>query len=158
MTRPFAAALLALSLVGFATPAHADLTGFFGFSPTPDTHTAKGFAVGFGLVIVGFEFEYSSISEDEIELLPSLRVGSGNLLVQTPTPGIQLYGTIGGGVFRERLVERQETSFSTNFGGGAKIRLAGPLRARVDYRLFRLTGDPLHDVYHRFYVGANLAF
>lgn len=158
MSRPFAALLLAVALLGVATPAHADLTAFLGFSPTPDTHRARGFAVGFGLIVVGFEFEYSSMSEDELELLPSLKTTSGNVLVQTPTPGIQLYGTLGGGLFRERLFERQETSYATNVGGGAKIRLAGPLRARVDYRVFKLTGDPLHDAYHRFYVGANLAF
>jgi len=39
-----------------------------------------------------------------------------------------------------------------------KIRLIGPLRARFDYRVFRLRGEPLYDVVHRFYVGANLNF
>jgi hypothetical protein len=38
------------------------------------------------------------------------------------------------------------------------MRLAGPLRARFDYRVFRLRGEPLHDVVHRLYVGANLTF
>lgn len=158
MSRPLPALLLATLLVGIASPARADITGFFGMSPSPDTKSAKGFAVGFGLLVVGFEFEYSSIAEDEIELLPSFKVGSGNVLVQTPTPGIQLYGTIGGGIFRERLFDQQETSYATNVGGGAKIKLIGPLRARVDYRVFKLTGDPINDVYHRIYVGANLAF
>ena len=28
----------------------------------------------------------------------------------------------------------------------------------VDYRVFRLRGEPLHDVVHRIYVGGNIAF
>lgn len=160
MSQRTAAVAAVLLLVGLARPASADITGFFGFSPTPETHGARGFAVGFGVLVVGFEFEYSSISEDEIDGAPSLRTGSGNILVQTPieVSGMQLYGTIGGGLYRERLEDRQETSFGTNLGGGVKIRLMGPLRLRLDYRLFHLNGDPLHETYHRFYAGANIGF
>ncbi|MCA1583810.1 MAG: hypothetical protein LC791_03210 [Acidobacteria bacterium] len=159
MARPAVVAVLVV-LLGAAQPAYADLTAFLGVSPTPETRSARGVAVGFGLLIVGFEFEYASLAEDERDFAPSLRTGFGNVLVQTPIEisGVSLYGTVGGGIFRERLNDRQETSFGTNLGGGVKIRLLGPLRARVDYRIFRLNGDPLHDVYHRFYVGANLAF
>lgn len=157
MSRPFVAALIVVALLGFARPADADITAFLGISPTPETHTAKGFAVGFGVLVVGFEFEYSSLSESEDDALPGLRTGSGNILFQTPTP-LSIYGTVGGGLYRERLLDRQETSFATNIGGGVKFRLAGPLRARLDYRIFRLTGDPVHDVYHRLYAGANIAF
>ncbi len=56
------------------------------------------------------------------------------------------------------MADRQETMFGVNTGGGVKISLIGPLRARVDYRVFSLKGDPLHDVVNRFYVGANLKF
>jgi hypothetical protein len=146
-------------VVGLAAPAEADLTAFIGFSPTPSNHMARGFAVGVGLVIVGFEFEYANAGEDEDDLAPSLTTVSGNVLVQTPDlTGWQLYGTLGAGGYRERLIERQETHVSTNLGGGLKIKLAGPLRVRVDYRLFSLQGSPLHDKVHRFYVGANLNF
>lgn len=158
MSRPFVAALVVVvALAGFARPADADITAFLGISPTPDTHAAKGFAVGFGVMVVGFEFEYASLSQNEDEALPGLRTGSGNVLIQTPTP-IAVYGTVGGGLYRERLLDIQETSFATNIGGGVKFRLAGPLRARFDYRIFKLTGDPLHDVYHRLYAGANISF
>jgi hypothetical protein len=80
--------------------------------------------------------------------------------VQTPVEihGMQFYGTTGGGVYRERLGLRQETHFATNVGGGAKIRLVGPLRLRLDYRIFRLQGEPLEQTYQRFYAGANLSF
>jgi len=160
MSKRTAAVAAVLLVLGLARPASADITGFLGFSPTPETHGARGFAVGFGVLVVGFEFEYSSVSEDEVDGAPSLRTGSGNILIQTPieVSGIQLYGTLGGGLYRERLDEQQETSFATNFGGGAKIRLAGPLRLRLDYRLFHLSGDPLHETYHRLYAGANIGF
>ena len=52
----------------------------------------------------------------------------------------------------------EETHFGTNIGGGAKIKLVGPFRVRLDYRIFKLQGEPIHDVYQRFYVGANLKF
>jgi hypothetical protein len=142
------------------TRAWADATLFIGSTTTPDARLAKGFAVGAGLLIVGFEFEYSNTGEDIAGNAPSLRTGMGNLLLQTPVAigGIQPYFTSGGGMFRERLEDRQETSFAGNVGGGAKISLAGPLRLRIDYRIFTLGGEPLHTRVHRVYAGANLKF
>jgi hypothetical protein len=150
------------ALIALALPAtaRADITAFIGVSPTPENRAARGIALGVGVLILGFEFEYSNVIEDSLEASPALQTGSGNLLVQTPieVSGFQLYGTIGGGVYRERLATHQETHFTSNLGGGAKIRLLGPLRLRLDYRLFRLQGNPLHSTYHRVYAGANLAF
>jgi hypothetical protein len=147
-------------LLASTRDASADVTAFIGITPTPQNHTARGFAFGFGLLVIGFEFEYANIGEDEIEALPGLRTGAANVLFQTPIAiyGMQFYGTTGGVGYRETLGTRQETHFGTNIGGGAKIRLAGPLRVRLDYRVFRLQGDPLHDTYQRFYAGANLSF
>jgi hypothetical protein len=147
-------------LLSSAHSASADVTAFIGITPTPQNHALRGFAFGFGLLVIGFEFEYANAVEDVVEGVPSLQTGSGNLLVQTPVEihGMQFYGTTGGGVYRERLGVRQETHFGTNVGGGAKIRLAGPLRVRLDYRIFRLQGEPLEKTYQRFYAGANLAF
>ena len=112
------------------------------------------------MIVVGFEFEYSNILEDETEHLPSLRTWSGNVFVQTPVEinKVTPYATIGGGGYRERLGNAQETHIDVNVGGGAKIRLAGPFRVRLDYRVFTLRGSPLNTVYQRFYAGANLAF
>jgi hypothetical protein len=147
-------------LLASARDASADVTAFIGITPTPQNHTARGFAFGFGLLVIGFEFEYATIVEDTIEGLPALRTGSGNVLVQTPVAikGVQLYATTGGVAYRETLGTQQETHFGTNIGGGAKIRLAGPLRVRLDYRVFRLQGQPIHQTYQRFYAGANLSF
>ena len=143
-----------------AAPAFADATAFIGATTTPANRTAKGLAVGVGLLIVGFEFEFSSTGETPEEAAPSLRTGMGNVLLQTPFPvaGMQFYVTTGAGGYRENLGERQETHVGFNSGGGAKISLLGPVRARLDYRVFKLRGEPLHSVVHRIYAGVNLAF
>jgi hypothetical protein len=143
-----------------ASSAFADATVFIGATTTPAMRAAKGFAFGAGLVIVGFEFEYSDTSEDLPEGAPSLRTGMGNVLLQTPVAihGVQPYFTTGGGLYRERLDTTSETSFGVNTGGGVKISLAGPLRARLDYRVFTLKGDPVHATVHRIYAGLNLKF
>jgi hypothetical protein len=146
--------------MGTAVPARADITAFIGLTPTPERHTLRGFSGGVGLIIVAFEFEYSNITEDDVEALPGLKTYAGNVLVQTPVDilGTQFYGTIGAQGYQENLGAFEETYFGTNIGGGAKIKLVGPLRVRLDYRVFKLQGEPLHNVYQRFYVGANLKF
>jgi len=156
-------AVLTLSVVmiaASAAPALADVTAFIGVSPTPHNHSLKGFGVGVGLLIVGFEFEYANIAEDVTEQLAGLKTYSANVLAQTPVEvaGIQLYGTLGAEGYQERLGDASVTHFGTNIGGGAKIKLLGPLRVRVDYRILHLQGTPLNDTHQRFYVGANLKF
>jgi hypothetical protein len=147
-------------LAGAASPAYADATLFIGSTTTPANRQVRGFAIGAGLLIVGFEFEYASTSEELDDAAPSLRTGMGNVLFQTPLPvfGFQPYFTTGGGAYRETLETRQETHFGINSGGGVKIVLLGPVRARVDYRVFNLRGDPLHSTVHRVYAGFNLSF
>jgi opacity protein-like surface antigen len=153
-------ALTIVIILGLPRPARADLTAFLGLSPTPDNHSARGFAAGVTMIVVGFEGEYSQILEDSVESLPSLRTWSGNVFVQTPVEisTVTPYATIGGGVYRETLANEHETNIGVNVGGGLKIRLAGPFRVRLDYRLFTLKGAPLNSTYQRFYAGANLAF
>jgi opacity protein-like surface antigen len=147
-------------LAASAAPALADVTAFIGMTPTPHNHSLKGFSVGMGMLVVGFEFEYANIAEDTTEQLAGLKTYSGNVLAQTPVAvaGIQLYGTLGAEGYQERLGDASVTHFGTNIGGGAKINLIGPLRVRVDYRIFHLQGTPINDTYQRFYVGANLKF
>jgi len=153
---------LILTLVAVLTPtvARADATLFLGSTPTPANRALRGFALGAGLLVVAFEFEFASTSENVDQGAPSLRTGMGNLLIQTPfaVGGLQPYFTTGGGLYRERLGDHQETSVGLNVGGGAKISVAGPLRLRLDYRVFTLQGDPLHERVHRVYAGANLKF
>jgi len=152
--------LIVSTLLGAAAPAWADATAFLGTVFAPSNRTTRGFALGAGLLVVGFEFEYSDTVEDLTELAPSLRTGMGNVLVQTPVPifGMQPYLTTGGGVYRERLGTATETNFGINNGGGVKISLIGPIRARVDYRVFTLRGSPVEGTVQRLYVGVNLKF
>jgi hypothetical protein len=155
----FAIALSALLLVaGLASPASADITGFLATSSTPDKHSGVGFAIGGGLAIIGFEFEYCRLPEDEVNAIPGLRTGMGNLLLQSPTKGFQVYGTVGGGLFNESFRGTSTTSFGSNFGGGAKIPLVGPVRLRLDYRVYNLHGTPLYSTPKRFYAGVSVSF
>ena len=161
LIRPsIAMALLAALLLGVPTPASADATIFIGSNATPSNRQVKGFAFGMGLLVVAFEFEYADTTEEPLDAAPALRTGMGNVVLQTPVAlmGFQPYFTTGGGLYRETLGTRQETQFGVNTGGGVKISLAGPLRARVDYRVFKLRGEPLHDLVHRVYAGLNLTF
>ena len=151
--------LLTAAIVGL-TPrdAAADFTAFYGFNATPSKRSAMGFSLGVGMMIVAFEFEYGRTLEDELDGAPSLTTGMFNGLIQTPTSGLQLYFTAGGGAYRERFREFQDTAIATNIGGGMKMRLAGPVRLRVDYRIFSLKGDPLFPNPKRLYAGLNIAF
>ncbi len=159
--RPFRLALLVLvGILIAATSASADATAFFGVASQPVNRPSNGLAIGVGLLLVGFEFEYASSAEDLTEAAPALTTGMGNVLLQTPFPlaGLQFYATAGAGGYRERLAGRQETSVGVNTGGGVKIAVAGPVRVRLDYRVFRLRGDALHPTVQRVYAGVNIAF
>ncbi len=138
--------------------AFADATAFFGFLNKPENRATKGFAAGIGLLVVGFEFEYANAAEDAVKGHPSLQTGMGNMLVQTPFSSVQLYATAGGGVYREKLGSAQETNVGVNFGGGVKFSVFGPVRVRLDYRIFNLRGEPAHPTVQRFYAGLNLKF
>jgi hypothetical protein len=157
-----AACAIGVTLVLGSAPAWADATAFVGISTSPESRRTIGFAVGSGLLVVGFEFEYAHTREDIETMAPSVRTFMGNLMAQTPIPihGVIFYGTVGGGFYRERFetTNRSETNAGTNLGGGVKIALAGPLRLRVDYRVFMLRGTPVYERPQRFYVGLNLAF
>ena len=89
--------LVLASALLLLTPAiaRADITAFLGISPTPENRGVKGFAVGAGLAIVGFEGEYANTNEDVTLGAPQLRTFMFNGLLQTPFPiaGFQFYGT-----------------------------------------------------------------
>jgi hypothetical protein len=158
MKRAFLVAALALAgLVGRPSQASADITVFFGLKPTSQAQSVWGVSAGVNMAIVGFEFEYATIREDTTEQLPGLQTGMFNALIQTPTR-VQIYGTVGVGFYREVFLGAHETDFGTNVGGGIKLPLIGPLKARVDYRVFTLRGTPHTTRPQRFYVGINCAF
>jgi opacity protein-like surface antigen len=150
------------ALVTLAVPRHAfaDITGFLGVNTTPSNRQTRGFAIGAGLLIVGFEFEYASTNEDLSTGAPSLTTGLGSILLQTPVAlgGFQPYFETGGGYYREELGARSDQGFALGTGGGVKISLAGPLRLRVDYRVLNLGSGALTSPAHRLYAGINLKF
>jgi hypothetical protein len=159
--RPLRTIAVAAVLVAIAAaPARADGTLFIGANMTPASRPVKGFAISMGLIIVAFEFEYASAGDDPAALAPSLKTGMGNVLLQTPVPilGFQPYVTTGGGVYREALGDHRQTGIGTNVGGGVKMSLVGPLKLRVDYRVFELGSGALDSPAHRIYAGLNLSF
>jgi hypothetical protein len=161
LLRSFAPAAMAVALVALAAvPARADATAFLGVNTTPANRPVKGLAVGMGLLVVAFEFEYAATTEDVAATAPALKTFMGNLLLQTPIAlfGFQPYFTTGGGVYRETLGTHQDTGLGTNIGGGVKVSLVGPLRLRVDYRLLKMGSGALYSPAHRIYAGLNLKF
>jgi hypothetical protein len=104
----------------------------------------------------GVEFEYAGTAQTHQTASHGLQTGMVNLLAQTPfvISRLQFYGTIGGGLSREKAGELTETYRASNVGGGVKIVVSGPIRLRIDYRVvtFRRAQN------HRFYTGLNFAF
>lgn len=156
------AAIVGTLLLAAATPARADITAFIGANTTPDNRQTRGVSVGMSLVIVGLEFEYADTTDSTSPgtLAPSLKTGTGNLLLQTPFPiaGFQPYLITGAGLYRETLGAHTDTSLALNTGGGVKVNLIGPLRLRVDYRVFKLGSGALYSPAHRVYAGLNVKF
>jgi opacity protein-like surface antigen len=166
---PFTFCLVPVVLLLTAAPAAADITAFLGRTTTPLGRPAAGVAIGTGLLIVGFEFEYAATNEDLTvppgvdNVSPALKTFMFNGLLQTPIPiaRTQFYGTLGGGIYHETLStdpNGDQTNFGTNVGGGAKITLAGPIRLRLDYRIYSFRGTPRHTNAQRIYAGINLKF
>jgi opacity protein-like surface antigen len=153
-TAGIALALLALT----SAPARADITAFIGANTTPANRQVRGGALGFGLLVVGVELEYSYTPDDPSATAPSLKSGMGNVLFQTPVAfmGFQPYFTTGAGIYQEELGTHSDTGVGFNTGGGVKVSLAGPIRLRVDYRIFKLGSGALNSPAHRFYAGLNL--
>ena len=161
--------------------AHADLTAFIGaaFSGTPQdtivattSHTSltRGLSVGVGLIIVGFEFEWARTQGED----------SGEGSCQAPgfrdsahprsrpswaTSCADAAGTGPGAALRHRRCRRLPGTIRRSgrehhergheFWRRGQISCSGPLRVRVDYRIFKLSGDAVYATPQRFYVGAN---
>jgi hypothetical protein len=152
--------LAALLLLCVPSRTFADVTVFVGANTSPANRQVKGAAVGAGLLIVAFEFEYADTTEDPAAAAPSLKTGMGSVLLQTPVAfmGVQPYFATGGGFYQEDLGARTDRGVAVGTGGGAKISLVGPLRLRVDYRVIKLGSGALTSPTHRIYAGVNLKF
>lgn len=135
-------------------------TAFLGTSTAPGARGAWGLAAGVGILVVAFEFEYSHMIDDQASGTPALDTVMFNGMVQTPfvVKRLQFYGTLGGGLYRETLGDFDHTSGGIDYGGGVKISIAGPLRARIDYRLFDLHGSARVPKPQRLYGGFIMSF
>ncbi len=153
-------AAAAALLLAAAAPARADITAFLGANTTPANRQVRGVAVGFGLVIIGVELEYAFTPDDLTAKAPALKTGIGDLVLQTPVAffGFQPYFTTGGGFYSETLGAHSDSGFGANTGGGVKVSLAGPIRLRVDYRVFKLGSGALNSTSQRIYAGVNVKF
>ena len=159
--RPLRAMGIALVLLSIAAPARADITAFIGANTTPDNRQVRGGALGFGLLIVGFEGEYAftpgrsarggAVAQDRDGQRRCCRRrcrSSASSRISRPAAGS----------IRRRSGSHSETGFALNTGGGVKVTLAGPIRLRVDYRIFKLGSGALYSPAHRIYAGLNLKF
>ncbi len=159
-------AILALSVA----PAMAQMevpvnvTAFTGVAMVPDAHRALGVAAGLILIDapIRLEFEYGRTGSDPATAVPEIRTFAGNFHVQPRQPWrLQIYGTVGIGIYRMLLDHRSsEANDATNVGGGAKLSLVGPLKLRLDYRRFSLAAirGQYHSNEHRFYAGITAGF
>ena len=129
--------LLTAALLSFGSSVWADATAFYGTASAPSNRTTRGFALGAGLLVVGFEFEYGDTVEDLLEGSPSLCTGMGNLLIQTPVAifGLQPYFTTGGGVYRRA----SETSAARRISASTTVA-ASRSRSSVRYARESITG------------------
>ena len=164
MTQFRAIALAALALCFWAlrpaAASAADATAFIGTNTSPANRLVRGLSIGTSMVIIGYEFEYADTTDDVASGAPSLKTGTGNLLLQTPIAfaGFQPYFEVGGGVYHEELGAVSNTGLVGGTGGGVKISLIGPVRLRVDYRVTTLKNGALVSPAHRIYAGVNLKF
>ena len=160
MRRACAAVAAALLVTSNPPALLADATAFLGSHPGPEGGSLRGAALGISLRVLGLEFEYADTVRAGDAEAPSLRSGMVNLLLETPRrpPRPQIYASVGGGVYRERGAATAGAGFARSAGGGIKIPLPGPLRLRVDYRVFSLRGSARGGLPQRIYAGVNLAF
>jgi len=156
--RLLTAAVTIAMLLGLAAPARADLTAFWGFSPTVATRSSQGFSIDVTKAIVGGEFEWANINEKKADLAPGLKTYVFNGMLVTPGRKVQFYLVAGWGRYRETLNTVERTGDMTNLGVGLKYRLLGPVKLRLDYRVFSLHGSPVVKTPKRFYAGITLGF
>jgi hypothetical protein len=110
------------------------------------------------MLIVGFEFEWANTGERTSEGAPGMSTRMFNGVLLTPTGSTQLYLSAGFGWFSETLGPLKETGIASNFGGGVKVKLLGPIRGRVDFRVFRLNDSAIQRNPVRIYAGLNIPF
>ena len=150
--------LLPLFCLFAAVPIHAnDLTLFAG-TQNPGSLTLR--SVGGAIVAAGprtfgtfgMRFSHGRVvgSEHTLAYSPnflssehSAFIYNSNLMVQAPLPIVRPYATAGLGIVYVRGTDLQAvtgTKFAANYGGGVKVKVAGPIGAQVDGRGYTILG------------------
>lgn len=134
--------------------------------------TVVGFSVGSfprsAGSVLGLELDYVRTTGDRVPGRSYISIFGGSLLVQSNVIArrLQIYGAGGGGLYGEAYIDGPGSGEvgCLNIGGGVKITAAGPLKIRVDYRLFFLGDSPDSSLEHihrhpqRVVAGVGLAF
>lgn len=123
----------------------ADAAVLLGLMTLNGPRPAIGVAIGHAPSVAGFEIEYLATlgrgSADQ-----SVAGGIfGNLIVQPVMIGnLQPFAIVGLGIWGETFADGAGTGVSgaKDIGGGIKVRLADPLKLRLDYRLFLVGSAP----------------
>jgi len=134
------------ALAQLRPPEHKpDVTVFSGLITGRAARRSSGWTLGGGGSAVRFELEYARSTSNGAKDAPAVATMMINLLVQSSQPRgrIRFYGTAGLGLWGESFVDGHDGGEAGyNLGGGAKITIAGPLAARLDYRVFLFRGSP----------------
>jgi hypothetical protein len=144
--------------------AHADLTGFAALTaPTP--RGTVGGAFGRSNDWGGFELELAHTYLDSSTGAPTVVTYGVSFFkrFKSPSPRVTFYGLVGFGVYCETGGRANSgLGGNKNLGGGAHLRVAGPLKLRLDYRWFRLGtpdgGEPVSRNLQRLSAGLSVAF
>jgi hypothetical protein len=148
-----------------AAPSHANDLTLFGGTQNPGSLTLRSVS---GAIVAarprtfgtfGIRFSHGRVvgSETTFAYSPnfvssqhSAIIINSNLMVQAPLPVVRPYATAGLGTFYVRGSGLQAVTgakFAVNYGGGAKVKLAGPLGAQLDargYTIFSMNAQTLH--------------
>src|SRR5262245_45057573 len=163
------AGLVSVFLAAAAMPAAADATAYLGVMTAGGPRQAVGFAYTDCPGLVGYELELMTTVGPATSKQSSVGDFSANVIVQPRSTihGFQLYGTAGFGLYGEVYDHGGSGEvLATNIGGGARVGLAGPLKLRLDYRLFLLGDTPdagppgivIHKHPQRILAGLTLEF
>jgi hypothetical protein len=124
---------------------------FTGIVPTPAVRPTMGFAVGGGVAPTGFELELARSGSRLSKGAPSLNTYMVNFFGSFPVPveRLRIYAIGGIGIWNEQFEAGHGAGeFGKNLGVGALYEIAGPLKARLDYRVYFLNdSQDAHPVY-----------
>jgi len=157
--------LLSLFCLFVAVPIHANDLTLFGGSQNPGSMTLQ--SVGGAIVATeprnfgtfGIRFSHGRVvgSEHTLAYSPnflssqhSAIIYNSNFMVQAPLPVVRPYATAGLGTVYVRgngLQAVTGAKFAVNYGGGVKVKLAGPLGAQLDargYTIRSINAQTLH--------------